>query len=91
MKYILMMSGSRAGVLGYHASSKQDIEEHMAALHGINKDLTASREFVATQGLADPREARVVRGEKNRNPRVEIALRDVDNPAGSDLGMKARR
>ena len=37
----------------------------MAVLLGINKDLTASREFVATQGLADPREVRVVRGEKN--------------------------
>src|SRR6516165_3226634 len=68
MKYILMMSGTRAGVQGYRAWSKQDIEAHMAALHGINKDLTASREFVATQGLADPREAKVVRGGENGVP-----------------------
>jgi len=68
MKYILLMSGTRAGVQGYHAWSKQDIEAHMAVLLGINKDLTASREFVATQGLADPSEAIVVRGEKNGVP-----------------------
>lgn len=68
MKYILLMSGTRAGVQGYHAWSKQDIEAHMAVLQGINKDLTVSREFVATQGLADPREAKVVRGEKNGVP-----------------------
>jgi hypothetical protein len=68
MKYILLMSGTRAGVEGYHAWSKQDIEAHMAVLQRINKELTASGEFVATQGLADPREAKVVRGEKNSVP-----------------------
>jgi hypothetical protein len=40
----------------------------MAVLHGINQNLTASKEFVATQGLADPREAIIVRGEKNSVP-----------------------
>ena len=68
MKYILLMSGTRAGVEGYHAWSKQDINAHMAVLQRINKDLTASGEFVATQGLADPREAKVVRAEKNGVP-----------------------
>ena len=51
MKYILLMSGTRTGVEGYHAWSKQDIEAHMAALKRINKDLTASGEFVADTGL----------------------------------------
>jgi len=68
MKYILLMSGTRAGVEGYHAWSKQDIEAHMAVLHRINKGLEASGEFVATQGLAGPKEAKVVRGEKNGVP-----------------------
>src|SRR5436853_2024669 len=62
------MSARRAGVDGYHAWSKQDIEAHMAVLQRINKDLTASGEFVATQGLAEPREAKVVHGEKNGVP-----------------------
>lgn len=68
MKYILLMSGTSAGVEGYHAWSKQDIEAHMAILHRINKNLSDSGEFVATQGLAQPSEAKVVRGEKNGVP-----------------------
>jgi hypothetical protein len=62
MKYILLMSGTRAGVEAYHALPKQDINAHMAVLHRINQDLAESGEFVATQGLTEPKEARVVRG-----------------------------
>ena len=68
MKYILLMSGTKAGVDSYHAWSQKDIETHMTALWGINKELTESGEFVATQGLAGPAEAKVVRGEKNGVP-----------------------
>ena len=68
MKYILLMSGTKAGVEGYHARPKQNIEAHMAVLHRINQDLTKSGEFVATQGLAQPKEAKVVRGEKDGVP-----------------------
>jgi hypothetical protein len=68
MKYILLMSSARAGVESYHAWSKQDMEAHMGALQSIHKDLTASGEFVATQGLTGPGEAKVVRGEKNGLP-----------------------
>jgi len=68
MKYILLMSGTKAGVDTYRAWSQKDIEAHMAVLRGITKDLTASGEFVATQGLAGPDEAKIVRGEKNGIP-----------------------
>jgi hypothetical protein len=68
MKYILLMSGTKAGVEAYHAWPKQNIESHMAVLERINKDLTEGGELVATQGLAEPREAKVVRGEKNSVP-----------------------
>ena len=68
MKYILLMSGTAPGVEGYHTRPKQEIEAHMAVLHRINKDLAESGEFVATQGLAGPKEAKVVRGEKNGVP-----------------------
>jgi len=68
MRYILLMSGTRAGVEAYHAWSKQDIEAHTAVLQRINQDLSESGEFIATQGLAGPREAKVVRGEKNGVP-----------------------
>jgi hypothetical protein len=68
MKYILLMSGTKAGVERYHAWSQKDIEAHMAVLTSINRELTESGEFVATQGLAGPAEAKVVRGEKNGIP-----------------------
>jgi hypothetical protein len=68
MKYILLMSGTKTGVDSYHAWSQKDVETHMSVLMAINKDLTASGEFVATQGLAGPSEAKVVRGEKNGLP-----------------------
>ena len=68
MKYILLMSGTKAGVDTYRAWSQKDIEAHMAVLGRINNELTESREFVATQGLAEPGEAKVVRGEKNGMP-----------------------
>jgi hypothetical protein len=62
MKYILLMSGTKAGVNGYRAWSQKDIDAHMAILTSINKELTESGEFVATQPLAAPHEAKVVRG-----------------------------
>ena len=68
MKYILLMSGNKAGVDHYHSWSPKDIETHMAALRSIANDLTGSGEFVATQGLAEPAGAKVVRGEKNGIP-----------------------
>ena len=68
MKYILLMSGSKGGVDAYRAWTKKDMDGHMAALVSINKELTESGEFVATQGLAGPDEAKVVRGVKNGLP-----------------------
>src|SRR5580704_8269943 len=71
MKYILLMSGTSAGVDAYRAWSKEDIDAHMAVLRRISLDLTESGEFVATQGLAGPKEAKVVRGEKNGVPATD--------------------
>jgi hypothetical protein len=68
MKYILLMSGTKAGVDGYHAWAAKDIEAHFAVLKTITKELTESGEFVATQGLGEPVEARVVRGASNGMP-----------------------
>jgi hypothetical protein len=68
MKYILLMSGTEAGVDHYHAWPQKDIQAHMAVLRSINERLTESGEFVATQGLAGPQDAKMVRGEKNGIP-----------------------
>ncbi len=68
MKYILLMSGTKSGVEGYRAWSKKDIDAHMAVLGSINRELTESGEFVATQGLTAPHEAKLVRGLKDGMP-----------------------
>jgi hypothetical protein len=68
MKYILLMSGTKAGVNGYQAWSQKDRDAHMAVLMTINKELTDSGEFVATQGLSGADGAKVVRGERNGLP-----------------------
>lgn len=68
MKYILLMSGTKAGVDTYHQWSQKDMDAHMGVLVSLNKELTESGEFVATQGLASPSEAKVVRGEKSGLP-----------------------
>jgi len=68
MKYILLMTGTKAGVETYRAWSKKDIDAHMAVLVSINRELTERGEFVATQGLAAPHEAMLVRGLKDGMP-----------------------
>ena len=68
MKYILMMTGTQAGVGTYRAWSEQDRQAHMAILTQINQELRESGEFVATEGLAGPHQAKVVRGEKDGLP-----------------------
>ena len=68
MRYILLMSGTKAGVDSYRAWSKKDIDAHMAVLTSLNRELAASGEFVATQPLAAPHEAKIVRGLKEGMP-----------------------
>jgi hypothetical protein len=68
MKYILLMTGTKAGVDSYRAWNKKDIDAHMAVLVSINRETTESDEFVASQDLAAPREAKLVCGLKNGIP-----------------------
>jgi hypothetical protein len=68
MKYILLMSSTNAGVSGYQRWSPSDRDTHMEALRILVKELVETSEFVAAQGLAEPKEARVVRGEKDGLP-----------------------
>jgi hypothetical protein len=58
MKYILMMSGTKGGVDTYRAWANEDIQAHFAFLNRFRQELTESGEFVATQPLAGPDEAK---------------------------------
>jgi hypothetical protein len=68
VKYILMMSSTQSGVATYHTWSQRDRDTHMQTLGAIAKELVETGEFVSTQPLADPKEAKLVRGEKNGLP-----------------------
>ncbi len=68
MKYILLMSGTKEGVDAYRAWSEKDIQTHFAYLTSVRNDLSKSGEFVATEGLGMPQQAKVVRAGKDHAP-----------------------
>ncbi len=68
MKYILMMHAPTAGFETYRAWSEKDVQAHLAILRTINKELAESGEFVATEGLAWPDQAKIVRSGKDGAP-----------------------
>ncbi|MDQ2945781.1 MAG: YciI family protein [Acidobacteriota bacterium] len=68
MKYILMMNAPKAGFDTYRAWSEKDVQAHFAVLRAINKDLAESGEFVVTEGLGGPEQAKLVRSGKDGRP-----------------------
>jgi hypothetical protein len=68
MKYILLMTGTKEGVDAYRAWSEKDIQTHFAHLTSLRNDLSKSGEFVATEGLGAPQQAKVVRAGKDLAP-----------------------
>ncbi len=68
MKYILLMAGTKAGVDSYRAWPEKDIQTHFAFLNRLNQELRESGEFVVTQPLAGPDEAKIVRAGKDGAP-----------------------
>src|SRR5689334_121017 len=68
MKYILLMTGTKAGVDTYRAWSQSDVQTHFQYLHRLNRELSESGELVANQGLAGPDMAKVVRAGRNGVP-----------------------
>jgi hypothetical protein len=61
MKYILMMHCPRTGYDSFGSWPKKDIQAHIGFMHSLNKSLRESGEFVSAEGLASPREAKIVR------------------------------
>jgi hypothetical protein len=68
MKYILMMTGTKAGVGAYRAWPQSDIQAHFEFLEALNEELTESGELVDSQPLTPPEEAIVVRAGKDSVP-----------------------
>ena len=68
MKYILMMNCPKTGYGSFGAWPKTDIQAHIAFMHGLNKALRESGELVSAEGLADPKQAKLVRAGKDGTP-----------------------
>jgi hypothetical protein len=68
MKYILMMNCPRNAYEGMGTWPKKAFEAHIAFMHSLNKDLREAGELVGAEGLADPRQAVIVRVGKDGEP-----------------------
>ena len=68
MKYILMMSATKADFEWYAKWSKKDLQANMAFMRAFSKELKDSGVFVATEGLAWPDQAKIVRAGSNGEP-----------------------
>jgi hypothetical protein len=71
MKFILMMTGKKADWDDYTKWSKEDLQRNVVFMRGFSKELKDSGLFVATEGLAWPGEAKIVRAGKNGEPITE--------------------
>jgi hypothetical protein len=68
VKYMLMMTGTKADFDWYAKWSKQDLQAHFAFMHAFNKELKESGTFVAAEGLAFPDQAKIVRAGSDGTP-----------------------
>ena len=68
MKYMLLMTGTKAGVDAYRTWSKSDIEAHFSFLGKLNKELIESGEFVANEALGGLEQAKIVTAGKDGLP-----------------------
>jgi hypothetical protein len=68
MKYILMMNSPRTAYDTFGALPKKDIQAHIAFMRDFSQALRESGELVSAEGLADPKQAAVVRAGVNGSP-----------------------
>lgn len=68
MNYILLMTSNKAGVDSYRQWPKADVEKHFGFLHRLNQELTEAGEFIASEALAGPEQARIVTAGKDGLP-----------------------
>ena len=70
MKYILMMTGTKADFDWYAKWSTEDLQAQFAFMHAFNKELKDSGTLVSAEGLAFPDQARIVRAGSDGAPVV---------------------
>jgi hypothetical protein len=68
MKYILMMHCPKNGYESFGSLSQAEIQAHIGFMMNLNKSLKEAGELVAAEGLADPRQAKLIRAGQNGTP-----------------------
>jgi hypothetical protein len=68
VKYMLLMSGKKADFDWYAKWTKEDLRKQVAFMRTFSKELKDSGAFVATEGLAFPDQAKVVRAGSDGEP-----------------------
>ena len=68
MKYILMMHCPKAGYETFGAMPKKDLQAHIAFQMSLDKSLRESGVLVSAEGLADPKQAIIVRAGQDGAP-----------------------
>ena len=101
MKYIMIMQFPMAEWKTSHLGlwPSEDVKAHMDFLRRFNKDLLDAGEFVLTNGLAEPDQAKIVRATRDGAPAitdgpfperaVQLAARAsaAPGPGGKPLNM----
>jgi hypothetical protein len=68
MKYMLLMTGTKADFDSYANWPKQDLQANIAFMRAFSKELKDAGVFVSTEGLAFPDQAKMVRAGKDGEP-----------------------
>jgi hypothetical protein len=86
MKYILMMSSTKADWDWYAKWPKKDLQANIASMKAFSKELRESGELVSTEGLAWPDQAKLVRaGKDGARGSMPIEVREVMSGHPKDL------
>ncbi|HEV3458188.1 MAG TPA: YciI family protein [Thermoanaerobaculia bacterium] len=68
MKFMLMMNTPRDGYTRYLSWPKEVLEANIAFMREFSKKLSAAGELVASEGLASPQQAKLVRAGTDGKP-----------------------
>ncbi|MEP7365112.1 MAG: YciI family protein [Acidobacteriota bacterium] len=68
MKYMLLMTGTKADFDWYAQWPKEALAAYGAFMHSFNQELRTSGKLVAAEGLTFPQEAKIVRAGKKGEP-----------------------
>jgi hypothetical protein len=68
MRYMLLMTGTKAAFEDYAKWSKEDLQANMAFMRAFSKELKDAGVYVGTEGLAFPHQAKLVRAGDHGEP-----------------------